>query len=211
MGRYSIRAAALAAAVLVAVCAPGARAASTAVTGLTAAQPVTNIAPSLHWNAFTGATAYRVVRDASLLTFTDATAGEGTHGYSVRAEDRAGNQAVAVSPAALITVDHTAPAAPAGLTATVSGTSVALSWQPAADTSGIATYRVLRDGQPVSSTAATRRRSGAGDRQTAAFGNASYAALRRSLRSRMAVEARPSVSRGASPGSLVTPATEAPL
>lgn len=98
MGRYSIRAAALAAAVLVAVCAPGARAASTAVTGLTAAQPVTNIAPSLHWNAFTGATAYRVVRDASLLTFTDATAGEGTHGYSVRAEDRAGNQAVAVSP-----------------------------------------------------------------------------------------------------------------
>src|SRR5205085_26429 len=35
MGRYSIRAAALAAAVLVAVCVPGARAASTSITGLT--------------------------------------------------------------------------------------------------------------------------------------------------------------------------------
>jgi hypothetical protein len=254
MGRYSIRAAALAAAVLVAVCVPGARAASTSITGLTAAAAVTNTAPSLRWNAFTGATAYRIVRDGTLvgrvtatrftdtalsasgvhsysvsgvradgsltgaaglqvtydrlapasitaapggsrltgseptitwpsvsdagpagisqynirrdgvylasvpagqLAFTDRTAGAGAHGYTVRAEDLAGNLAAAFSPSAVITVDLTAPSAPAGLTASVSGTSVALAWQPASDPSGVTAYRVLRDGQQVTAVAGT--------------------------------------------------------
>jgi len=249
-----VRVAAVAAALLVGVCAQAASAATSSITGLTADRLVTDAAPALHWNAYTGAVGYRVARDgvvvarvtvprftdaaltangvhsyrvrgvradgtltgaagldvtydtlppesittdiggplvtggeptitwpsvsdagpsgilqynvrrdgaylvsvpAGQLSFTDGSAGEGTHTYVVRAEDRAGNQAAAFSPAVAIDVDHTAPAAPSGLTASVSGGTVNVSWQAASDPSGISSYRLMRDGQQIANTAAT--------------------------------------------------------
>src|SRR4029078_9736177 len=89
------------------------------------------------------------------LTFTDHNAAEGQHSYIVRAQDAAGNKAVDFSPAALVTVDRTAPDVPSGLRAAVPGTSVRLDWNAVVDRSGIGGYRVLRNGQLVTSTDAT--------------------------------------------------------
>ena len=165
MGRYSIRAAALAAAVLVAVCAPGARAASTAVTGLTAAQPVTNIAPSLHWNAFTGATAYRVVRDGVLVGrvtaagFTDsALSVSGVHSYSVRGVRADGSLTGASG--VQVTYDTLAPAsitsAPGG--SRLTGTEPTISWPAVTDAgpAGIRQYNIRRDGVYLASVPASQ-------------------------------------------------------
>lgn len=65
------------------------------VTGLTAVSP-TNIAPALSWRAATNATHYVVYRDGVLLgtttetAFTDITAADGTHAYTVAAANSAG-------------------------------------------------------------------------------------------------------------------------
>jgi hypothetical protein len=65
--------------------------------------------------------------------------------YDVRAVDPAGN----IGPAATIQVtvaDTTAPSAPTGLTASLSGTTVSLGWGAALDDVGVASYEVDRDG-----------------------------------------------------------------
>jgi hypothetical protein len=92
MGSTYVRAAGIAAAVVVAVFVARANAASDAVSGLAAGQPVTSSAPSLHWDAYGGAVAYRVVRDSTLLgtvstpSFTDTgLTADGVHTYRVRA------------------------------------------------------------------------------------------------------------------------------
>ena len=254
MGSTYVRAAGIAAAVVVAVFVARANAASDAVSGLAADKPVTSSAPSLHWDAYSGAVSYRLVRDGTLLgtvtttsftdtkltvdgvhtyrvwavradgtwssvasvqvtydneapasitsrlsgdrltngqptivwptvsdvgpagikqynirrngvfiaavpadklSFTDTSVGEGTYTYIVRAEDRAGNKAAAFSPGAVITVDRSAPAAPAGLTATAASGTVQLAWQASTDPSGVRGYRILRDGQAVGSVSDT--------------------------------------------------------
>jgi hypothetical protein len=92
MGSTYVRAAGIAAAVVVAVFVARANASSDAVSGLVADQPVTSSAPSLHWDAYGGAVAYRVVRDSTFLgtvttpSFTDAgLKADGVHSYRVRA------------------------------------------------------------------------------------------------------------------------------
>src|SRR5436190_9604103 len=92
MGSTYVRAAGIAAAVVVAVFVARANAASDAVSGLAADQPVTSSAPSLHWDAYGGAVAYRVVRDSTFLgtvttpSFTDTgLTADGVHTYRVRA------------------------------------------------------------------------------------------------------------------------------
>lgn len=83
-----------------------------APTGLTAASP-TNQSPALSWSAVANATSYNVYRDGSLngsttsTTYTDATAAEGTHSYSVTAVNADGES----SPSNTVNVllDKTAP------------------------------------------------------------------------------------------------------
>ena len=124
--------------------------------------------PTITWTAVrdagpSGVRQYNIRRDgvyigsvrSGTLTFTDHDAAEGQHSYIVRAQDAAGNKAVDFSPAALVTVDRTAPDVPSGLRAAVTGTSVRLDWNAVVDRSGIGGYRVLRNGQLVTSTDAT--------------------------------------------------------
>ncbi|HEV8452182.1 MAG TPA: putative glycoside hydrolase [Gaiellales bacterium] len=121
--------------------------------------------PTITWTAVSdagpsGVKQYNIRRDGvyiasvphGTLTFTDRDAAEGQHSYIVRAQDAAGNKAVDFSPEALVTVDRTAPDAPGGLRAYVTGDSVRLDWNAVADQSGIAGYRVLRNGQLVATT-----------------------------------------------------------
>ena len=51
--------------------------------------------------------------------------------------------------------DTTAPTAPSGLSATVTGSTVHLSWQPSSDNVGVTGYTVLRDGVPMATATAT--------------------------------------------------------
>ena len=124
--------------------------------------------PTITWTAVSdagrsGVKQYNIRRDGVYLgsvrygtvTFTDNDAAEGQHSYIVRAEDAAGNKAVDFSPEALVTVDRTAPDAPSGLRAAVTGSSVRLDWNAVVDRSGIAGYRVLPNGQLVTTTGAT--------------------------------------------------------
>ena len=71
-----------------------------------------------------------------------------TTDYDVSAVDPAGNE----GPAARIEVsvaDTTAPSAPTSLAASINGTGVNLSWSPAIDDVGIASYEVDRDGHAI--------------------------------------------------------------
>ena len=171
-----VRMAGVAAAVIVGVCAHSASAATTSISGLTADRAVTKAAPSLHWNAYTGAVGYRVARDGVTLgrvtvpRFTDsALVANGVHSYRVRGVLRNGTLTGGATIG--VTYDTHAPAAPAGLTATPSGSAVALSWQAASDASGIAAYRLLRDGRQAAMT------SGTTYTDTPVSGSHSYAVL----------------------------------
>jgi len=84
------------------------------------------------------------------------TVGDGPHTLRVQVEDAAGN--VGVSDPVTVTVhtpDTQAPTAPGGLSASVVGSTVTLSWQPSSDNVGVSGYRVLRDGAVLGQTAAT--------------------------------------------------------
>ena len=128
-------------------------------------------APALTWTAATdavGVVRYDVERDGSSLgsttatTFTDATAGEGEHVYTVRASDAAGNTGPR-SDARAVVVDRTAPGAPgrpAG-PAITNGT-VPLTWAAVDDAgSGIDHYLVYRDGAVVATPSAPAFTDGA--------------------------------------------------
>ncbi len=127
--------------------------------GLAAAGSPTSTPPSLHWQPVGDATAYRLYRDGTLAGETSTTqlddpgaTAEGDHDYRVTAVDAAGNESAA-SGAVTVTVDLTAPDAPAGLAAT-SPTRVtpSLTWDAVA---GAAGYRVYRDGARVAETDGT--------------------------------------------------------
>jgi fibronectin type 3 domain-containing protein len=92
---------------------------------------------------FTPAAANRIAQPAG-TSYTDAAAA-GTYFYKVTAEDGAGNVGpVSNEASATITTDTQAPTAPAGLTATPSGSTVNLSWTAATDNVGVARYDVHR-------------------------------------------------------------------
>jgi hypothetical protein len=120
----------------------------------------------ISWNAvadqgLAGVTQYNVRRDGvyigsvratGRLTYVDESAPEGRHEYVVRAQDAAGNRAAAFSPAVAVTVDRTAPQAPAHLEVTIEGRDVRLTWAPVADASGLGGYRVTRNGELIATS-----------------------------------------------------------
>jgi hypothetical protein len=139
---------------------------STAVTaakGLTAPTP-TSAAPVLTWTAPSAFAVnhYDIYRDGLLLgstpgagvTFTDATATEGTHDYAVLARDAAGKPGV-LSASFKVVFDKTAPTSGGAPTAQVLATGqVNLVWPAAGDAlSGVAGYVVRRTGGGVAPAA----------------------------------------------------------
>lgn len=80
-------------------------------------------------------------------TFDDAANGISIH---VTAADASGATLDVTAP-----IDTRPPSRPGGLSAVASGTSVSLSWTPAGDDFGVASYSVARDGATIGSTAAT--------------------------------------------------------
>jgi hypothetical protein len=129
----------------------------TAPTGLTAVARGANV--DLVWQPSTdnrAVTGYIVTRNGIEIatvtgrTFTDAP-GDGWHDYRVRAIDAAGNRSgnsttVSVN---VISVDTVAPSVPTGLSATVSGSTVTLTWQPSTDNVRLDGYAVYRNGAYV--------------------------------------------------------------
>ncbi|WP_373293168.1 fibronectin type III domain-containing protein, partial [Saccharothrix coeruleofusca] len=122
---------------------------------------------TLSWSASTdnvAVTSYDVYHDGQHMTSVPGTALSAdltvvpgaTWGLYVNARDAAGNVSQA-SPTVTITVpqcqdDTEPPATPTDVTATASGTTVALRWAQATDNIGVAGYEVLRDGVQVGST-----------------------------------------------------------
>jgi hypothetical protein len=141
-----------------------------------AAASPTRGAPSITWPAsggqdILGYDVYRAgVRVATLVpgtSFTDSLAvdgsADGPYPYTVSVVDQARNESPQSAPVTVV-YDTTAPVAPAALTATSSGSSVALSWPATADpskggiASGVAGYVVRR-----AAGATAPASSGAGD------------------------------------------------
>ncbi|GAB7036948.1 MULTISPECIES: PQQ-dependent sugar dehydrogenase [Catenuloplanes] len=118
----------------------------------------------LTWSAATddvGVAAYDVYHDGQLVRSvpgdtTSATlpvVGGATWGWYVNARDAAGNVSQA-GPTVTVTppfceADREAPTTPGGLSATATGTTVALSWAAATDDVAVTAYVVHRDGEPV--------------------------------------------------------------
>ncbi|GGR98054.1 hypothetical protein GCM10010169_48290 [Micromonospora fulviviridis] len=129
---------------------------------------VTGVAPGavgLAWDAATdnvGAARYRVFRDGSLLaetssgeTFVDETVGTArtSYTYLVAAVDGAGNVSGPSEPVSVTTPDADPPTLPTDLQAAAAGPNrVELSWGAATDDSGVAGYRVYRDGTAIATT-----------------------------------------------------------
>jgi chitodextrinase len=129
------------------------------------AVPQSSSAIALTWAAASddvGVTGYRVYRDGTQvgttttgLSFTDTgLAPATTYTYVVRAVDAAGNLGAPNGASATTQVkDVTAPSAPV-LSATGSKRRATLSWTASTDASGIASYRVLRNGVQIAQTTA---------------------------------------------------------
>ena len=128
---------------------------------------VTASSPQIDWSASTdggvGVDHYRVFRDGVAIaaptasTFSDGSSpADGVHGYTVTAVDAAGNESSPSAPV-VITLDTTAPAAPAALSATTpTSSSPQLSWPATTDAgSGVAGYRVFREGTQIAATTVT--------------------------------------------------------
>jgi len=127
----------------------------------------------VNWSAATdsggsGLGGYRIYRNgtplsaaaASATSFTDATAAPATaYAYRVSAFDNANNESAQSTPANVTTpADTTAPSVPTGLMVTsLSATQVGLGWNASTDTggSGLAGYRVFRDGAQIGTPATT--------------------------------------------------------
>jgi PKD repeat protein len=89
------------------------------------------------------------------VNFNTATVSDGSHCFHAEARDAAGN--VSSSPTNCVTVDNDAPSVPTGLAASAVATNqIYLSWHAANDGgSGVAGYRVFRDGTQIATTAGT--------------------------------------------------------
>jgi len=132
--------------------------APTAPTNLTAALSGTQI--NLSWTASTdnvGVTSYMVERCQGAgctnfaqiatpagTTYSDTGLAIASYSYRVRATDAAGNLSGYSNVATASITDTTPPTAPSGLTATVSGTQINLSWTASTDNVGVTGYMVER-------------------------------------------------------------------
>ena len=137
-------------------------------TGLTAGTTTSTTVP-LSWTASTdnvAVTGYDVYRGTTLVgsststsyTVTGLTAGT-AYSFSVRAKDAAGNVSAASSSVSATTsstpppTDTTAPSVPSGLAVgTVTGSTVALSWNASTDNVAVTGYDVYRGTTLVGST-----------------------------------------------------------
>lgn len=120
----------------------------------------------LAWSASTdnvGVTGYQVTRNGVVILtvlntfYNDTNLSSGTYTYTVAAVDDAGNVSGS-SNSVLVTVpeppvtDITAPSVPTNLVTTVVGSTVSLSWGASTDDTGVAGYRVNRNGALVGTT-----------------------------------------------------------
>jgi YD repeat-containing protein len=139
--------------------------APTTPTSLSASAP-NSTTVNLIWTASTdnvGVSGYRIRRGGTQIgtsattAYTDTTvSGSTAYSYTVSAYDAAGNASAQSSPANVTTPDTIPPSTPSGLSATAaSATQVNLTWNASSDTggSGLAGYRIYRNGAHISSTA----------------------------------------------------------
>jgi chitodextrinase len=123
---------------------------------------------NLTWTASTdnvGVTGYRIYRGGSQIgtsattSYADGTVvGSTTYSYTVAAHDAAGNVSGQSAARNIATPDITPPSTPTGLSAAPASPSrISLAWNASTDTggSGLAGYRVYRNGSHIGSTAAT--------------------------------------------------------
>jgi hypothetical protein len=97
----------------------------------------------------------RLLGRSSVPTYQDDAATPGTWYYRVVALDAAGNRSAASAAANVTLRDTRAPSAVAGVTATVSHSTVALSWSAATDDVGVSAYEVHRATAGSVTTAST--------------------------------------------------------
>jgi len=134
--------------------------APTAPTSLSASTSGTNI--TLNWTAATdnvGVVRYNVHRGTTSgftptagnriaqptgTTYTDTALAPGPYYYKVTAEDAAGYISAASNEATASIADTSAPTAPGSLAASITGSSVSLTWTAASDNVGVAGYDVYR-------------------------------------------------------------------
>lgn len=142
-------------------------AAPSAPSGLSAAAP-SSTTVNLTWSASTDNVAvsgYRIFRNGAQIATRTTTSysdsglsGSTTYTYAVSAYDAAGNNSAQSASVSVQTPDTLAPSTPTGLVASAaSPTRVNLSWSASSDTggSGLAGYRVYRNGAQITATAAT--------------------------------------------------------
>lgn len=138
--------------------------APTAPTNLTATPNETNVA--LQWSAATddvGVTSYDIYRTAlkigtvngSTLNYTDISVPFGTHSYTIKAVDAAGNTSAASNTITITLSDTQAPSAPANLKGTVTNTTIALTWDAATDNVGVKNYQVFRNTTHIATVTTT--------------------------------------------------------
>lgn len=141
----------------------------TAPTGFTAT-PVSQTQIDLSWTASSdvggcGLSGYRVYRDGSEISTTSNTfyadaglAGYTAYTYTVVAYDAQGKTSASSASASAKTLDTTAPTTPTGLGASaVSQSQINLSWSGSTDSggSGLAGYRIYRNGTQIGTSTAT--------------------------------------------------------
>lgn len=109
-----------------------------------------------------GVSGYSVWRNGTVLGtvatpgYLDASTAPGlTYTYTVKAHDAAGNVSAASDTAQVTTADTVAPATPLTPSASLSGSTVNLTWLATTDNVGVQGYRVLRDGSSIASLPGT--------------------------------------------------------
>jgi chitodextrinase len=124
----------------------------------------------LTWSASTddtGVVSYRVLRNGSVVgiptnrVFNDSgLAANTSYTYTVSAIDAAGNRSAESSALQLATpaeppaTDVQPPSTPTSLRNTsITATEIAIDWQAASDNVGVVSYRIVRNGTPIGSTA----------------------------------------------------------
>jgi chitodextrinase len=141
------------------------REAPTVPTGLRATSTGTNSA-TLSWVASTdnvGVTGYEVLRAGGTIvgatgtpTFQLAALSPGTHTFSVRAKDAAGNLSAASEPISITVTeidDREPPTVPSGLSASaVTSTGATLTWAASTDNQAVSGYEVLRSDGTIAAT-----------------------------------------------------------
>lgn len=114
----------------------------------------------------TAVAGYRVIRNGTILNanqlflnpfYNDTLLPPGTYTYAVAAVDTSGNMSAwtdsrSVTIAPPPATDITAPTAPTSPTASVVGTTVSLGWGQSFDDTGVAGYRVTRNGTAIATT-----------------------------------------------------------